>query len=102
MRVTASREYERWIDRLRDRKAKFRIERYFERIAGGHAIAGDYKLVRPKVIEVRFAFGPGYRVYVTQEGDELLLLLLGGDKGSQDRDIARAVEIAERWRRERE
>jgi putative addiction module killer protein len=49
---------------------------------------------------MRFHFGPGYRVYVTQNGNELLLLLAGGDKSSQQRDIRRAQQLADEWRNE--
>ena len=65
-------------------------------------MVGDFKMVRPRIIEVRFDFGHGYRVYLTQEGEEILLLLVGGNKSSQDKDIDKAVEIARRWREERD
>ena len=54
------------------------------------------------VTEVRFNFGPGYRVYLTQEGDKLVLLLVGGDKSSQHRDIKKAKELAMEWRQAHE
>ena len=98
MRILTTREYDRWMNKLRDREARYRITRYFRRLQYGAPITGDYKLVRPRVIEVRFSFGPGYRVYLTQEGKELLLLLLGGDKSTQSRDIDRAEALAKEWR----
>ncbi len=98
MRILTTREYDHWINRLRNREAKFRIIRYFKRLQDGASITGDFKLVRPRVIEVRFDFGPGYRVYLTQEGEDLLLLLIGGDKSTQNRDIDRAAVLAREWR----
>jgi putative addiction module killer protein len=52
------------------------------------------------VIELRFHFGPGYRVYATKRGDTLLLLLVGGDKSTQEVDIVKARQMAEEWRSE--
>lgn len=98
MRVLRSDEYKRWLQKLKDRRAKARINRHFERIQQRSELTGDYKQVRPKIIEVRFDYGPGYRVYLTQEGDELVILLIGGDKSTQDRDIDRAEKIAKAWR----
>ena len=98
MRVLRSDEYSHWMRNLRDNRAKVRITRYFERVQQGGELTGDYKQVRPKIIEVRFDFGPGYRVYLTQEGNELVILLIGGDKSTQDRDIDRAEIIAKAWR----
>lgn len=89
------------MSRLRDSRAKQRITRYFERQQFGSAITGDIKNVAPKVIEVRFHTGPGYRVYLTQEGKRLVLLLVGGDKSTQRRDIEKAKELARLWREER-
>lgn len=98
MRIRTTEEYNRWIKKLKDLQAVLRITRYFERIAQGSSLTGDFKMVRPKVIEVRFNFGRGYRVYLTQRGKEILLLLIGGDKSTQSRDIDKAVELARRWR----
>lgn len=101
MRIVTTDHYDNWIRKLRDRQGKFRIERYFERIQNGEPLFGDYKRIRPGIIEVRFDFAHGYRVYLTQEGNEVLLLLVGGDKSTQKRDIELAVRLAEEWRRER-
>ena len=61
---------------------------------------GDIKPVGDGVREIRFFFGPGYRVYFVQEGESAALLLAGGDKSSQGRDIANARELAAEWRRD--
>lgn len=100
MRIRTTDEYDRWINKMKDLSARYRINRYFKRLADGESITGDYKMVRPHVVEVRFHFGPGYRVYLTQEGKTLVVLLLGGDKSTQSEDIDRAEELAKRWREE--
>ena len=78
--------------RLRDLSARKRIAIRVDRLAFG--LVGDAKPVGGGVSELRLDFGPGYRVYFQQRGDVLILLLLGGDKSSQERDIVRAKEIA--------
>ena len=98
LNIQTTEDFDKWLRKLRDLQAKMRIVRYFERIQTGDEITGDYKLVRPKIIEVRFDFGHGYRVYLTQEGSELVLLLVGGDKSTQSRDIDKAERLAKEWR----
>ena len=72
--------------------ARIRIDDRLLRLASGHA--GDTKSVGDGVLELRLYFGPGYRVYYTWHGERLVLLLTGGDKGSQSRDIAKAKRLA--------
>lgn len=91
--------FDRWFSKLRDRAAKAKIAQYFDAVAALGRLKGDLKPVGDHVTEVRFNFGPGYRVYLTQEGDKLVLLLVGGDKSSQHRDIRKAKELATEWRR---
>ena len=62
---------------------------------------GDVKPVGQGVSELRIAYGPGYRIYYLQDGDQVILLLTGGDKSSQDADIRQAHQIAAEWRRGR-
>ena len=81
-----------WLDGLRDRKARLRIVDRLKRLASGNA--GDSKSVGGGVHELRLHFGPGYRVYYMWHGDRLVILLTGGDKGSQRRDIALARQMA--------
>ena len=85
-------EYERWFDRLRDRDARFRIIARIRRVSLGNL--GDIKPVGDSVSELRIDFGPGYRIYLKQQGQMLVILLAGGDKSSQDRDIERAKQLA--------
>ena len=82
-----------WIDGLRDRGARAIIGRRLERCSRG--VFGDVKPVGSGVTEMRIDHGPGYRVYFVQRGSEVVILLCGGDKASQKRDIIKARELAE-------
>jgi putative addiction module killer protein len=90
--IRESIEFRDWLDNLRDRKARLRIDDRIKRLAAGHL--GDTKSVGDGIQELRFKFGPGYRVYYTWVGKVLVLLLTGGDKDSQVRDIVRAKRLA--------
>jgi len=81
--------YQRWVDGLRDVRAKVAILRRVDRAAMGNF--GDHKVCRDGVSELRINYGPGYRVYYFQHGKALVVLLCGGDKRAQDTDISRAV-----------
>jgi putative addiction module killer protein len=81
-----------WLERLKDRNARARIQVRLDRLALG--LAGDVKPVGSGVSELRVDYGPGYRVYFKQQGRELVMLLIGGDKRTQSRDIERAVAMA--------
>jgi len=84
--------YAKWIDNLRDIKARARILVRIERLAAGNP--GDVKAVGEGVSELRITYGPGYRVYFKQQGQELIILLAGGDKSTQSKDICVAQELA--------
>jgi putative addiction module killer protein len=84
--------YARWIDGLNDLTGRARILVRIERLAAGHP--GDVKPVGDGVCELRMHFGPGYRVYFTQNGREIVILLAGGDKSSQGADIKTALKLA--------
>jgi putative addiction module killer protein len=81
-----------WIRNLRDNGVQARIGARLERLAYGHM--GDAKTVGDGISELRIHIGPGYRVYFTRRGERIILLLCGGDKSSQRRDIARARLMA--------
>ena len=84
--------YARWFRRLRDRQARVRIDSRIRRLSLGNT--GDVRPVGEGVSEIRIDYGPGYRVYFVQRGEALVVLLAGGDKDSQDRDIRRALDLA--------
>ena len=82
-----------WLDGLRDRKARARILVRIERLAAGNP--GDIKPVGSGVSEMRVDHGPGYRIYFVRKGDIVIVLLCGGTKSSQRKDIALAIDMAE-------
>jgi putative addiction module killer protein len=84
-----------WESRLRDRRARTLIAARVMRLAEG--LAGDITPVGAGVSELRIHYGPGYRVYVQQRGNTLVVLLCGGDKSTQSRDIATAKKLAQEW-----
>ncbi|WEV72788.1 type II toxin-antitoxin system RelE/ParE family toxin [Bifidobacterium sp. ESL0790] len=98
MRVLASDEFEGWIDTLPDAHARNSVNFWIERIKATGKVTGDCKDLKDGVHERRFHKGPGYRVYYMFSGRELILLLAGGDKGSQRRDIARAKKMCREWK----
>ena len=84
--------FAKWLGGLRDRQARARIQVRLDRLALG--LAGDVKPVASGVSELRIDHGPGYRVYFKRKGDDVVILLAGGDKRTQDRDIQRALALA--------
>lgn len=83
--------YARWFASLRDQTVKARIVARILYLGDGNF--GDARSVGDGVHELRLHFGPGYRIYFTRRGERIILLLCGGDKRSQQRDIARAKQI---------
>jgi putative addiction module killer protein len=84
-----------WLRRLRDDKARFRILVRIRRLSLGNF--GDVKTIGEGVSELRIDHGPGYRVYLRQQGELLVLLLAGGSKKTQATDIAKAKKLAKEW-----
>jgi putative addiction module killer protein len=84
--------YAQWIDGLRDLKARARVQVRIERLAANNP--GDVKPVGEGVSELRIDYGPGYRVYFTKRGREIVILLAGGDKTTQSTDIKTALRLA--------
>jgi putative addiction module killer protein len=87
-------EYSSWFEGLRDLNARMRIGVRIRRVSLGNF--GDVRPVGDGVSELRIPYGPGYRVYFVRHGDAVVVLLAGGDKSSQKRDVERAKEIASR------
>ncbi len=92
MRVEKTDEYREWLDALRDRTGRARILVRVDRLIDGNP--GQHRDLTDGVSELKVDVGPGYRVYYTQRGRRLLLLLAGGDKSTQQKDIATAIKLA--------
>jgi putative addiction module killer protein len=95
MEVVRTDDFVKWLKRLKDKQGKLRILERIDRLAHGNP--GDVKSVGNGVSELRLAYGPGYRVYYLQDRELLVLLLCGGDKSTQQRDIEKARKIAKEW-----
>jgi putative addiction module killer protein len=89
-----------WLSKLKDRAARIAIDRRINRLELGNF--GDHKPCRDGVWELRVDFGPGYRIYYARSGEKVVLLLCGGDKRTQDKDIAKACSYWQDWRRRSE
>ena len=94
--VIRSSVFDKWLSGLRDRQAMARIGTPLDHLAMGNF--GDAAPVGGGVAELRIDYGPGYRVYCLRRGEQRVVLLCGGDKSSQVRDIARAKALAEEWK----
>lgn len=90
--------FRKWRTRLRDERARAMIASRLDRLAFGNA--GDVKPVGQGVSELRIDYGPGYRIYFLKLGDAIIILLCGGDKSTQAKDIQTAKRLAEEWREE--
>ncbi|KFN40346.1 MAG: hypothetical protein JU82_03690 [Sulfuricurvum sp. MLSB] len=90
--IQQTHKFSQWLIKLKDMRARIAIARRLERAQNGNL--GDVKSVGESVYEMRVDMGPGYRLYYTMRGDELVILLVGGDKSTQQRDIEKAIEMA--------
>jgi putative addiction module killer protein len=90
--IRQTETYADWFASLRDRKARARIDVRIRRLSLGNP--GDVRPIGSGVSELRIDYGPGYRVYFVQRGPMLIILLAGGDKRTQERDIKKALELA--------
>lgn len=95
MRVEKTDVYREWIDELRDRVGRARILVRVDRLIDGNP--GQHRDLTDGVSELKIDVGPGYRVYYTKRGTRLLLLLVGGDKSTQQKDIATAIALAKNF-----
>ena len=90
------RPFEKWFENLRDKQAQARIARRIRQVQAG--TLGDHKSVGEGVLELRIDVGAGYRIYCGRHGATLVILLCGGDKSSQEKDIGRAKEFWADWK----
>jgi len=88
--------FDAWLRALRDRRAVTRIAARIDRLASGNP--GDVKPIGGGLSEMRIDHGPGYRVYFMQRGSIVIVLLCGGDKATQQRDIEQAKALATEWK----
>ena len=96
LEIVESATFKRWVRGLRDRRGVARINARLRNVSLGNL--GDVKAVGNGVSEMRIRYGPGYRIYYMRSGPTLVVLLCGGDKGSQKRDIELAKQLALEWR----
>ncbi len=97
-RVLRTEGFDTWLRALRDLHGRARIDMRIKRLANGNP--GDARPVGQGVSELRIDVGPGYRVYYASKGQELIVLLAGGDKSTQTRDIENALALWESWKAE--
>jgi putative addiction module killer protein len=93
MRVQMTEVYRDWINSLKDRAGRARIQVRVDRLVHGNP--GQHRLLTDGVCELKVDFGPGYRVYYTERAGVLIVLLAGGDKSSQQKDIKIAISLAQ-------
>jgi len=96
--IIHSDEFDNWLHKLRDSRARFRIYKRIERLAEGNP--GDVAPAGEGISEMRIDYGPGYRVYLKDTGREIIILLCGGDKSTQQADIKQAKIIAKLYEEE--
>jgi len=90
--IRQTETYRKWFDSLKDKNTRIRIDIRIRRLSLGNP--GDIKPVGEGIFEIRIDHGPGYRVYYVQKKNQIIILLAGGDKSTQSRDISKARELA--------
>jgi len=96
--IKETNHFSKWLLKLKDVRGKVSIIRRIKRAKQGNF--GDHKSVGDLVSELRITTGPGYRVYYTEKGGEIIILLVGGDKSTQSKDIEKAKELAKEYQDE--
>ena len=91
MIVNQTLEFQKWMQKLQDFRAKMHILSRLTQVEKGNL--GDFKSVGNGVLEMRINYGPGYRLYFAREGDTIVIILVGGEKSTQDQDIVKAKNI---------
>ena len=92
MRVEITEVYRDWINSLKDRTGRARVQVRVDRLVHGNP--GQYRVLTNGVCELKIDFGPGYRVYYTERDGVVIVLLAGGDKSTQQKDIKKAISLA--------
>jgi len=95
MELKQTETFRKWRSRLKDERARAMIASRLDRLAFG--LPGDVEPVGKGISELRIQYGPGYRIYFQKKGDTIIVLLCGGDKKSQEKDIKTALRLAEEW-----
>jgi putative addiction module killer protein len=95
MVVEETLTYREWINSLRDRAGRARIQVRVDRLVHGNP--GQHRDLTDGISELKIDFGPGYRIYYTKIGNRLLILLAGGDKSTQQKDIQTAISLAKNY-----
>jgi putative addiction module killer protein len=93
--IKQTETYQKWRTRLKDERARALIASRLDRLAFGHA--GDVEPVGNGISELRIHYGPGYRIYFQKRGNTMIVLLCGGDKSTQAKDIKAAKRLADEW-----
>ncbi len=91
MTINKTPEFQKWMQKLKDFRAKVHILSRLTQVEGGNL--GDFKSVGNGVLEMRINYGPGYRLYFAKDGESIILLLISGEKSTQDQDIIKAKNI---------
>lgn len=93
MEIRKTEKFAKWLDKLQDIRARARILVRIERLSTGNP--GDVKTVGEGVSELRINYGPGYRIYYKKKEQKVIILLAGGDKGTQAKDVKTALRLAQ-------
>ncbi len=89
--IKSTKQFNKWFSKLKDSVTKSRVLGRLSRVENGNF--GDFKQISSTLFELRFFFGAGFRIYYTIQNDVVVILLVGGDKSSQEKDIATATEL---------
>ena len=89
--IRSTKQFDKWFSKLKDSSAKVKVLGRLNRLENGNF--GDFKKLNPGLFELRFFFGAGFRIYYTIQNDMIVILLVGGDKSSQKKDIAKATGL---------
>ena len=98
MHIVESKKFSHWLNRLKDDSAVHQIQSWAYRMARSQELLGDWKRIGPELIEFRFFTGSGYRVYASVQNGTVLILLGGGNKSTQTRDIKKAEKLLREWK----